>query len=113
VAGLPVQISWNAVHPIDSYDVVDIATRVRREGSGREIPRYIIATPLGEVDYGLTSTMIREGDAVSVELRCYDQAYYTSMAPGFQFPDGATLSENSHPVLPVPGLIKTNDFVVS
>jgi L-lysine 2,3-aminomutase len=113
VAGLPVQISWNAAHPIDSYDVVDIATRVRREGSGREIPRYIITTPLGEVDYGLTSTMIREGDAVSVELRCYDQAYYTSMAPGFQFPDGTTLSENSHPVLPVPGLIKTNDFVVS
>ncbi len=113
VAGLPVQISWNAAHPIDSYDVVDIATMVRREGSGREIPRYIIATPLGEVDYGLTSFMIREGDAVSVELRCYDQAYYASMAPGFRFPEGTPLSENGHPVVPIPGLIKTNDFVVS
>jgi L-lysine 2,3-aminomutase len=113
VAGLPVQISWNAAHPIDSYDVVDIATKVRREGSGREIPRYIIATPLGEVDYGLTSTMIRKGDAVDVELRCYDQAYYTSLAPGFQFPEGTAISETGHPVVPMPGLIKTNDFVVS
>jgi L-lysine 2,3-aminomutase len=113
VAGLPVQISWNAAHPVDSYDVVDIATKVRREGSGREIPRYIIATPLGEVDYGLTATLIRKGDAVDVELRCYDQAYYTSMAPGFRFPEGTTLSEKGHPVVRVPGLIKTNDFVVS
>jgi hypothetical protein len=113
VAGLPVQISWNSSHPVDSYDVVDIATMVRREGSGREIPRYIIATPLGEVDYGLTSIMIREGDAVSVELRCYDQDYYTSMAQGFKFPDSTGISENNHPVVPMPGLIKTNDFVVS
>ncbi|EMS78280.1 radical SAM protein [Desulfotignum phosphitoxidans] len=113
VAGLPVQISWNAAHPIDSYDVVDIATKVRREGSGREIPRYIIATPLGEVDYGLTSTMIRKGDAVDVELRCYDETYYTSLAPEFQFPEGTAISETGHPVVPMPGLIKTNDFVVS
>ncbi len=113
VAGLPVQISWNAAHPVDSYDVVDIATMVRREGSGREIPRYIIATPLGEVDYGLTGTLIRDGNAVSVELRCYDEAYYASMAQGFRFPEGTRISENGHPVVPVPGLIKTNDFVVS
>jgi lysine 2,3-aminomutase len=113
VAGLPVQTSWNAAHPIDSYDVIDIATRVRREGSGREIPRYIIATPLGEVDYGLTSSFVREKDAVKIKLNCYDQAYYTSMAPGFRFPDHVTVSQDGHPVVPVTGLIKTNDFVVS
>jgi hypothetical protein len=65
------------------------------------------------VDYGLTGTLIRDGNAVSVELRCYDEAYYTSMAPGFTFPEGTRISENGHPVVPVPGLIKTNDFVVS
>ncbi len=113
VAGLPIQTSWNTAHPVDSYDIVDIATKVRREGSGREIPRYIIATPLGEADYGLTSTLIRRGDDVDVELRCYDQAYYSSMAPGFRFPEGTPLSETGHPVLRVPGLIKTNDFLVS
>jgi hypothetical protein len=35
------------------------------------------------------------------------------MAQGFRFPEGTTLSKNGHPVVPVPGLIKTNDFVVS
>jgi lysine 2,3-aminomutase len=113
VAGLPVQASWNVTRPIDSFDVIDIATRVRREGSGREIPRYIIATPLGEVDYGLTSSFAREKDAVKITLTCYDQAYYTSMEPGFRFPDDVTVSRDGHPVVMVPGLIKTNDFVVS
>jgi len=113
VAGLPVQADWNADHPIDSFDVIDIATRVRREGSGREIPRYIIATPLGEVDYGLTSSFIREGDAVKVKLDCYDEVYYKNMDPLFQYPEGVTVSDDGHPVVPVPGMIKTNDFVVS
>ncbi|MEE4362311.1 MAG: radical SAM protein [Desulfotignum sp.] len=113
VAGLPVQAEWNTAHPIDSFDVIDIATRVRREGSGREIPRYIIATPLGEVDYGLTSSFIREGDAVKVKLGCYDAVYYKSMDPQFQYPEGVVVSDDGHPVVPVSGMIKTNDFVVS
>jgi lysine 2,3-aminomutase len=113
VAGLPIQSDWNAAHPVDSFDVIDIATRVRREGSGREIPRYIIATPLGEVDYGLTASFVREKDAVKIKLNCYDQAYYTAMEPNFRFPDNVTVSEDGHPVVPVPGVLKTNDFVVS
>ena len=113
VAGLPAQADWNADHPIDSFDVIDIATKVRREGSGREIPRYIIATPLGEVDYGLTCSFIRDGDAVQVKLGCYDDTYYKSMDTQFQYPEGVTVSDDGHPVVPVPGMIKTNDFVVS
>ena len=38
VAGLPIQDQWNREHPVALYDVIDIATRVRREGSGREVP---------------------------------------------------------------------------
>jgi lysine 2,3-aminomutase len=113
VAGLPVQAEWNTAHPIDSFDVIDIATKVRREGSGREIPRYIIATPLGEVDYGLTCSFIREGDAVQAKLGCYDEVYYKNMDPQFQYPEGVKVSDDGHPVVPVPGMIKTNDFVVS
>ncbi len=113
VAGLPLQRQWNVSHPVDSYDVVDIATMVRREGSGREIPRYIIATPLGEVDYGLTSEFIREGDAVKVKLTCYDEAYYRFMSPDFVFPAGVEKSLDGRPVLALPGLVKTNDFPIS
>ena len=113
VAGLPVQRQWNVAHPVDSYDVVDIATMVRREGSGREIPRYIIATPLGEVDYGLTSQFIRKGDGVKVMLTCYDDAYYRRMDKDFLFPPEVEQDADGRPILDLPGLIKTNDFPIS
>ncbi|GAB6146840.1 radical SAM protein [Desulfocicer niacini] len=113
VAGLPLQRQWNVKYPVDSYDIIDIATMVRREGSGREIPRYIIATPLGEVDYGLTSVFIREGDAVKVKLTCYNAAYYRAMDPDFVFPEGVEEASDGRPVLVLPGLVKTNDFPIS
>ena len=113
VAGLPLQRQWNVKYPVDSYDIIDIATMVRREGSGREIPRYIIATPLGEVDYGLTSVFIREGDAVKVKLTCYNAAYYRAMDPDFVFPEGVEEASDGRPVLALPGLVKTNDFPIS
>jgi len=113
VAGLPLQTQWNAKFPVDSFDVIDMATKVRREGSGREIPRYIIATPLGEADYGLTSSMQRSGNGVALTLGCYDLAYYKDLDGNFEFPAGVETDENSCPVVSVPGLLKTNDFPVS
>jgi len=113
VAGLPVQNRWNKNFPIDSYDVIDIATMVRREGSGREIPRYIILTPLGEVDYGLTAKFVKTGSEVKIKLGCYDQSYYKSMDENFGFPEGVDTGTGGNPVVTVPGLIKTNDFPVS
>jgi L-lysine 2,3-aminomutase len=113
VAGLPVQNSWNQKYPIDSYDVIDIATMVRREGSGREIPRYIILTPLGEVDYGLTAEFVKTGQSVKIKLGCYDKSYYISMDKNFVFPKGIDTDTAGNPLVTVPGLIKTNDFPVS
>jgi lysine 2,3-aminomutase len=112
VAGMPVQKEWNIDHPVDSYDVTDIATKVRREGSGREIPRYMIATPLGEADYGLTTSFVREQDAVKVKLLCYDTRYYKGLDSGFAYPDEVETDED-HPVVKVSGLVKNNDFPVS
>ena len=112
-AGLPIQKEWNFSHPIDSYDVVSIATKVRREGSGREIPRYILMTPLGEVDYGLTSTFIREGNALKLKLSCYDDAYFKSMDPHFSFPSNVESDPDGSPVVEVSGMIKTNNFPIS
>jgi len=113
VAGLPIQEKWNTAYPIDSYDVVDIATRVRREGSGREIPRYIILTTLGEVDYGLTSEFVREGDFLKIKLGCYDESYYKTMDGKYKFPESVDIGKGGNPVLAVLGLIKTNDFPIS
>jgi len=113
VAGLPVQNRWNAEHPVVLYDVVDIATQVRREGSGREVPRYIIRTPLGEVDFGLSSMLSGRDQALSVKLLPYDRAYFTAMEPAFNWPAEVVEDTDGRPVVPVTGLLKTTDFALS
>jgi L-lysine 2,3-aminomutase len=62
VAGLALQESLNSDIKVDMDHVVDIATRVRRDGSGREIPAYIIQTDTGEIDFeykGMLGTPIK------------------------------------------------------
>ena len=113
VAGLPQQNAWNAQNPVALYDVVDIATRVRRDGSGREVPRYIIHTDLGEVDFGLTASINGEGENLSVTLHPYGIDYYRRMDPAFTWPAAVTVTEDGKPIVPVTGLKKTTDFALS
>jgi len=113
VAGLPVQDSWNCENPVALYDVVDIATRVRREGSGREVPRYIIRTVLGEVDFGLSSTLLGTAEQLSVKLLPYDEAYFKGLAADFKWPEGVREDDDGKPIVPVVGLLKTTDFALS
>jgi KamA family protein len=113
VAGLPIQVHWNTKNPVALYDVVDIATRVRREGSGREIPRYIIRTPLGEVDFGLSSTIIGNGTSLSVKLLPYERSYFNALSPDFVWPDDVKEDDDGKPILPVLGLVKTTGFALS
>jgi lysine 2,3-aminomutase len=94
------------------YDVVDIATRVRREGSGREVPRYIIRTRLGEVDFGLSSTILarRRIFPSAAALRLI---LFHVHVPGFTWPAGVEEDVDGKPVVPVVGLLKTTDFALS
>ena len=93
--------------------MVDIATRVRREGSGREIPRYVISTDIGEVDFGLTSSVTGEDENLSVKLAPYHLDYYKSMDPAFTWPANVTIADDKKPVVPVTGLKKTTPFALS
>jgi lysine 2,3-aminomutase len=111
-AGHPLQESWNGAHPVDVADVIDIGTRIRRDGSGREIPRYIILTPLGEVDFGLTSRLLREEGRLLVKLLPYDLDYYRGMEPGYAWPAGVKTDEAGRPVVPVSGLTSSSDFMI-
>ncbi len=113
VAGTPLQQQWNVENPIYLYDIVDIATKVRREGSGREIPRYIIKTELGEVDFGLTSTITGKGSNLQVKLNPYDISYYQSLSSDFTWPESATIEEDGHPVVPITGLLKITTHPLS
>ncbi|MGD2127448.1 MAG: radical SAM protein [Desulfobacteraceae bacterium] len=112
VAGHPLQKSWNEEHPVDVADVIDIGTRVRRNGSGREIPRYIILTPLGEVDFGLTSRLLSENGRLWLKLLPYDIDYYKGMDPQYAWPGSVKTDEHGKPMVPVSGLTKTSDFMV-
>ena len=114
VAGLPIQDQWNREHPVALYDVIDIATWVRREGSGREVPRYIIRTLLGEVDFGLSST-IRGDRNGSFRSNYYPTIWpilqpWTPISPGRK---KLKLMQDGKPIVPVTGLLKTTDFALS
>jgi L-lysine 2,3-aminomutase len=112
VAGLPIQDRWNRKNPVALYDVVDIATKVRRDGSGREVPRYVIRTVLGEVDFGLSSIVEGEGENLSVTLLPYTRSYFTDLSPDFQWPDEVREDADGRPTLPVTGLVKTTNFAL-
>ncbi len=112
VAGHPVQREWNREHPVDMYDVIDIASKIRREGSGREGPRYILQTPLGEVYYGLTSSFIHGDDGIRVKLDSYSLPYFRDMYPEYQLPENVEIGEDGKPVIPVSGLVSSTAFPI-
>ena len=113
VAGLSVQDYWNTKNPVALYDVIDIASKVRREGSGREVPRYIIRTVLGEVDFGLSSTLVGDGGNLSVKLLPYELSYFQALSQKFNWPDGIKEDIDGKPIVAVSGLLKSTDFVLS
>ena len=113
VAGYPLQREWSTQHPVDLQDVIDIATRVRRNGSGREIPRYVVLTELGDVDFGLTSKISSDDGQMQLTLLPYTLDYYRQMDPGFAWPKHVTTDDGGHPVVSVSGLINTADFFMT
>lgn len=110
VAGLPFQQEWNNVRPVDMYDVIDIASKIRREGSGREGPRYIIQTPVGEVYYGLTSSFYLEEEHLMIKLDSYKLSYYQNMDPDFVLPEGIKTDSDGKLIMKVTGLTGAQDF---
>lgn len=113
IAGLPIQAEWSEEYPVDISILIDIATRIRRQESGRGIPRFIIATPLGEVDFGLTSTVVEtdEEGRVYMVLLPYDLDYFRRLDPQFSWPEGVKQDKNGHPVMLINGLKRTPEFL--
>lgn len=114
IAGLPVQQKWEEKYPATISNVIDIATHVRRYGSGREIPRFIIYTPLGEVDFGLTSEIFdtdNEG-RIYLLLKPYKLEYFKAMLEAYEWPEGVKVHSSGHPLILIPGLKKMQEFLV-
>ncbi len=112
VAGLPVQDGWNSENPVSLYDVIDIATRVRRDGSGREVPRYIVRTICGEADFGLCATISGKGTDLTVKLLPYSLDYYRGLSADFKWPEGVSEAADGCPEMKITGLLKVTDFAL-
>jgi len=106
LSGLPIQKDWNEQYPVDIFKITDIATLLRRHGSGRELPAYIILTELGEVDYGLTSKFIETGEKGKIFLKLlpYSIEYYKNIYPSYSWPEGVKEDDDGKPIIIVRGL---------
>ena len=113
VAGLPLQKEWNQKHPIDVSTIIDIASKVRKDGSGREIPRYIILTELGEVDFGLTSKLWTENGQMMLKLLPYELDYFRRLDPAYDWPPNVKIDTDGKPVIPLDGLVETGGFMMA
>ncbi len=105
VAGAQTQRRWNAGRPVDLDTIIGIATELRRTGSGRELPRLIVSTELGEVDFG-PGCHIRPGPArgtAEITLWPYTLDYFRAMDPAFEWPEGVR-EDGGYPVVTTPGL---------
>jgi lysine 2,3-aminomutase len=107
VAGMPLQKKWSESHPLHISQIVDIASHLRRTGSGRELPRYVVRTILGDVDLWLTALPLGNNDEGSVLLNLlpYDQDYFKTFYPDFNWPGGVEIDAEGHPIVTVPGLV--------
>ncbi|MBN1196978.1 MAG: radical SAM protein [Candidatus Aminicenantes bacterium] len=115
IAGLPIQLPWSEEYPVDVSSLIDIASTIRRQESGRSIPRFVIRSRFGEVDFGLTSDVIEsdEQGRVFVKLLPYDLAYFQRMDPGFSWPEDVRVDADGHPMVCIPGLKRTPEFLFS
>jgi len=91
VAGLPIQRRHNRGEPIEATTVINIATNLRRHQSGREVPLYVLRTPVGEVDFNLTGLISASGENwVELRLLPYSLEYFRTIDLGFELPEGVT-----------------------
>jgi L-lysine 2,3-aminomutase len=106
VAGDPAQEIWNRDRQVSISQVVEIASELRRVGSGRELPRYVVQTGLGEVDFGLSAEPLGNGAEGHLRLRLLSCTADESdqVTPWGELPDGAEVDPEGHPVVSVTGL---------
>jgi hypothetical protein len=100
------QRGWVDEHPIPVGRVIDLATSLRRHGSGRELPRLIVQTALGECDFGLTGVPVRFGGNGGVAFRLLGVGLddLRALNPDAELPAGVELDDGGHPVVPVRGM---------
>ena len=106
VAGHSLQKLQNTNQPLTAKEVTDIASQLRQNGSGREIPRFVVSTVMGEIDfgYGMEIIDVTERNNLLVTLKPYNLEYYKKLDPEFTLPNGVELDAGKRPILEIEGL---------
>lgn len=106
LAGMPLQEKWNEEHPVHLGEVVDLASHLRTMGSGRELPAYILRTPLGEADFGLSCEVMETSQSGDTPVRLLTNTLddFLAMDPDFAPPGGVIFGEDGYPVVGVRGI---------
>ncbi len=106
LAGHPLQAAWSAEHPVAVGRVVDLATVLRRHGSGRELPRLVVQTALGECDFGLTGIPLRRAEDGAVAFRLAAEVLddLRELDPGWVPPAWVEIDDHGRPIVPVAGM---------
>ena len=110
VCGCGLQDKWNKER-IDAGHVLDIATFLRRHGSGREIPRIVLRTFLGVLDFNLTSKFVKKGVGVCLWALPFDKGHFSSMDKGFSWPDGVE-EKDGHPLISFKSMVFSDEFLL-
>jgi hypothetical protein len=106
VAGEPPQQAWNEDRPVQVSEVVEIASELRRIGGGRELPRVVITTALGEGDLGLTAEPLGNDECGVALVRLLHSTVTAdgTVTPWGELPGDCTIDRDGHPIVAVPGL---------
>jgi hypothetical protein len=74
----------------------------------------MIQTPLGEVDFGLTSKLVRgvypEKERWFLQLAPYDIPYFTVFAPDFDLARTGAKKVDGNLLVPMAGLVRSGNF---
>ena len=65
------------------------------------------------MDFGLSSTIVGEGENLSVKLLPYELSYFKALSPDFTWPDDIKEAVDGKPIASVAGLLKTTGFALS
>jgi L-lysine 2,3-aminomutase len=106
VAGDPAQRAWNRDRPVKRSEVVEITSELRRVGGGRELPRFVIKTALGEGDLGTTADLVENDGNGGALVRLLHSTVNRDrkVEPWGELPAGSKIDPDGHPIVGVPGL---------
>jgi len=105
-AGIEFNVAY--LEEISLNNFINVASHLRRHGSGREIPRYFLRTELGEINFGIDTEFFRKDGKVFAKLLAYSADNLKEIDPNLSWSEFV----EGHPIVEVNGLTFEEDFML-